>query len=276
MEGLQGHVQELTGASRGGPHARPMGLAAVRPLAVDGLVVAYGSVPALSDVTFTVGPGAVVGLLGPNGCGKTSTLRAVAGLVPAARGRVVVNGLEAGTIAARAHVGYVPDEPNGLDELCGEEYLSLVRVLHRADAAYETRAAALTRAFGVTSHLRVRLGALSHGQRRILSMVAAFALRRVLVVVDEATAALDPEAAVVLRDTLHALARGGAGVLVATQELAFAERVCDEVVLLSSGRVVARGRTVDVRAGRTLESAFLAAVGAQERLAQVQRALDAL
>ena len=104
-------------------------------------------------------------------------------------------------------------------------------------------------------------------------MIAAFALARPLVVVDEATAALDPEAAVVLRDVLRTLAARGAGVLVATQELAFAERVCDRVVLLSAGSVVARGRTTDLV---PLEETFLAAVGAPARAEEVRRGLDAL
>ena len=219
--------------------------------------MSFGAVRAVADVDFEVEHGHVVGLLGPNGCGKTTTLRAVVGLIR----------------PARAQVAYVPDEPDGLDELAAAEYLALVRALYRAGTDFEARAAALCAAFGMAPRLRVRLGALSHGQRRIVSMVAAFALARPLIVVDEATAALDPEAAIVLREVLRTLAARGAGVLVATQELAFAEHVCDDVVLLSGGSVVARGRTVDIA---PLEETFLAAVGARARVEEVRRGLDAL
>jgi ABC-2 type transport system ATP-binding protein len=248
----------------------------VRPLLVEGLELRFGTLRAVSGLSFAVEAGTVLGLIGPNGCGKTSTLRAVVGLVRPNAGRVLVNGIDQGTLAARAQVAYVPDEPDGLDELCVEEYLALVGILHRAGAGYQLRASALARAFGVHVRLRVRLGALSHGQRRIVSMIAAFALARPLVVVDEATAALDPEASVMLREALRAVARSGSGVLVATQELAFAERVCDDVVLLSEGRAVASGAARVVAAGTTLEEAFLDAVGAGDRLAGVRSALDAL
>jgi len=265
-------VPQLRSKPGGGPSpARP--LASVRPLFVEGLCVRFGAVRALADAAFAVEHGQVVGLLGPNGCGKTTTLRAVVGLLAPDAGRVVVNGIAQGSAAARAQVAYVPDEPDGLDELAATEYLTLVRALYRACADYDARAAALCAAFGIAPRLRVRLGSLSHGQRRIVSMVAAFSLARPLVVVDEATAALDPEAAIVLREVLRSLAARGAGVLVATQELAFAERVCDDVVLLSGGCVVARGRTAELI---PLEETFLTAVGARARAEEVQRGLDAL
>jgi len=264
----------LTGTTGGGLGARP--LAPVRALDVDGLEVAFGSVTAVAGVSFAVEAGRVLGLLGPNGCGKTSTLRAIVGLLRPRAGRVVVNGIAQGPPAARAQLAYVPDEPAGLDELCAEELFSLVRRLWSADAGYCARTSRFVDAFGFAPRLRVQLGALSHRQRRIASMIAAFALARPLVVVDEATAALDPEAAAVLREAVRVLARSGAGVLLATQELSFAERVCDDVVLLSSGRVVAAGAVGHVAAGGSLEDAFLRAVGAGVRLEEVRRGLGTL
>jgi ABC-2 type transport system ATP-binding protein len=227
-------------------------------------------VRAVANVTLEIAGGSVLGLLGPNGCGKSSTLRAVVGLVRPHQGRILVNGLEQGPAPARAQLAYVPDEPDGLDELAVSEYLSLVRALYREGAAFDARAVALCDAFGLASRLRIRLGALSHGQRRIVSIVAALALARPLLVVDEATAALDPEAVVVLREALRAAASRGSGVLVATQDLSFAERVCDDVVLLSEGRVVASGGIDELA---PLEETFLAAVGAAARVEEVRGAL---
>jgi ABC-2 type transport system ATP-binding protein len=270
-------VPELTLAGKGGPRARPSRLTAsshrlseVQPLVVAGLDVRYGAVHAVADVAFDVPAGSVVGLLGPNGCGKSSTLRAVVGLLPPRGGRVVVNGVERGTVSARSQLAYVPDEPDGLDELAVVEYLALVRALYRESRAFDARALALGDAFGLSTRMRVRLGALSHGQRRVVSIVAALALVRPLTVVDEATAALDPEATIVLREALRAAAERGGGVLVATQDLAFAERVCDHVVLLNQGRVVARGGTRDLS---PLEETFLAAVGGATRIEEVRGAL---
>jgi ABC-2 type transport system ATP-binding protein len=254
--------------------ARP--LAAVRPLTVDGLELCYGPVHAIRGLTFAVERGTIVGLIGPNGCGKSSTLRAVTGLLRPAAGRVLVSGASPHTIAARRHLAYVPDEPDGLDELCVEEYLTLVRVLYGAGTGFARRTSSLLRAFGLDTRTRIRLGALSHGQRRATAIVAAVSLARPLLVVDEATAALDPEAAAVLREALRAAAAGGSGVLVATQELAFAERVCDEIVLLSRGRAIAAGSLRTLTRSRSLEEVFLDSVGARARLAELRDGLDAL
>ena len=245
-------------------------LAEVRPLTVDALRVRYGATTAVDGASFAVGAGRVVGILGPNGCGKTSTLRAIVGLVRADAGRVVVNGVAQPSRPARAQLAYVPDEPDGLDELAVVEYLALVRALYGAGPAFDARAVRLLDAFSFASRARVRLGALSHGQRRIVSIVATLALARPLVVVDEANAALDPEASLVLREALRATAARGCGVLVATQELSFAEHVCDEVVLLSAGRVVGSGST---SALAPLERAYLDAVGAARHVEEVRAAL---
>jgi ABC-2 type transport system ATP-binding protein len=267
-------VQVRLAAGGGGPSARP--LAPLRALVVEGLYVRYGAIRAVDGLSFDVPAGTVVGLIGPNGCGKTSALRAVTGLVRPTGGRVLVNGVRQGTTAARARVAYVPDEPDGLEELCLDEYLRLVSALYRAGEAFDIRAGWLLRAFGLERSRRVRLGSLSHGQRRIASIVAALALARPLLVVDEATAALDPEASAVLRESLRTVAELGSGVLVATQELAFAERACDLVVLLSNGRAIASGPTKDVAGGRSLEEAYLDAVGARARLSEVRRGLGAV
>lgn len=248
----------------------------MRPLVVDSLEVSHGRVTAVTQLSFAVEPGRIHGVLGPNGCGKTSTLRAVVGLLRPQAGSIAVNGVEQPAISARAQVAYVPDEPDGLGELCPGELFALMRALYRADPGYEARAHTLVHAFDFTACLRTRLDALSHGRRRVASMIAAFALARPLVVVDEATAALDPEAVVVLRDVLRALAQRGAGVLVATQDLGFAERICDDVVLLSSGRSVAAGTVAEICGGLPLERAFLRAVGSQARIQEARRELVAL
>ena len=273
--------QELTVARRevGGPPAAAALVPPVAPLVVRGLRVAFGSRAAVDGLDLTVEAGRVVGLVGPNGCGKTTTLRAVLGLVHAEAGTIDVQGVRGGTLRARSLVASVPDEPSGLDELSVAELLQLTASLWRADADFARRAELLLGVFGLRERVRSQLVSLSHGQRRLASVVAAVALDRPLLLVDEATAALDPEAVIALREVVRVAAERGAGVLVATQDLHFAELVCDRVTLLSAGRVVAEGSVAELRrqhAAVTLEGVFVAALGAAGRLRELRDALDAL
>jgi ABC-2 type transport system ATP-binding protein len=266
---VQGRLLPLTGGETLPP----------APLAVDDLTVRFGSVMAVDGVRLGVQRAQIVGLVGPNGCGKTTTLRVVMGLVEQDRGRVSVAGHMAGSSEARTLCAWLPDEPSGLDELTVAEYLELVCSLYAAGEAFTRRAATLLDAFAVADRRRTMLGALSHGVRRIVAFVAAAALRPPLLVVDEATAALDPGAVLVLREALRAHARRGGGVLVATQDLHFAAETCDRVSLLDRGRVVADGRVEQLLARysvRSLEEVFVAALGRKGRMLELRRALDAL
>lgn len=263
----------------GGPPAAAVRVRPVAPLVVRGLRVVYGPVAAVDGLDLTVEAGSVVGLVGPNGCGKTTTLRAVLGLVEPDAGTIDVQGVRGGTLRARSLVASVPDEPTGLDELSVGELLQLTAVLWRAERDFARRAKLLLGAFGLRERTRSQLVSLSHGQRRLVSVVAAVALDRPLLLIDEATAALDPEAVIAFREVVRVAAERGAGVLVATQDLHFAELVCDRVTLLSAGGAVAEGAIAELRrrySAATLEGVFVAALGGSGRLRELRDALDAL
>jgi ABC-2 type transport system ATP-binding protein len=246
---------------------------------LEGVVKRFGALRALDGVDLLVPPGVVVGLVGPNGSGKTSALHVAAGLLRVDAGAALVAGAPAGSRAARAAVALVPDEPAGFEELTAAEYIALVHGLFGADERARARARLLVEAFVFGDRLQARLGTLSRGLRRQAGIVAALSLDMRLALVDEASSALDPEAAVVLREAAGALARRGVGVLLATQDLAFAEASCDEVVLLCQGRVAAAGSVGAVlrRYGsRSLEEAFFAAIGQRGRPGRVRAGLVAL
>jgi ABC-2 type transport system ATP-binding protein len=279
----QGRLLSVT--ARGGraqalpPAVQPMSIERVVPLVVRGLSVSFGAVRAVDGLDLRVDDGAVVGLVGPNGCGKTTTLRAVLGLLEREAGTVSVAGVRGGSRAARARTAWVPDEAAGLDELTVAETFRLVGALWRADADYERRTELLARMFRLDERVEATVGSLSHGQRRLVTIVAAVALSCPLLVLDEATAALDPEAVIVLREVVLGVAARGTGVLVATQDLHFAESVCDRVTLLSAGRAAAEGAVDELRrrfSAASLEEVFVAALGASGRLEELRDALDAL
>ncbi len=249
------------------------------PLVARGVGKRFGGVVALEGVDIDVRAGAVVGLVGPNGSGKTTLLHAVAGLRSVDAGTILVAGNPAGTRAARAASALVPDEPTGFDELSVVELVSLLHGLWGAGERAAARADVLLTAFGLDDRRGQRLGTLSRGLRRQASAVAALSLAPPLILVDEATATLDPEAIVVLSEAVAILAARGCGVLLATQDLHFAGSACHEIVLLHRGVVIDRGEPGALRArhgAASLEEAFLVALGDGALRERVRDAFDAL
>jgi len=182
--------------------------------------------------------GAVVGLVGPNGSGKSTLLGVVAGLVRADAGTALVAGRTVGTIEAARSLALVPDDPSGLDELTVHEHTALLHALHRAEGA-EGRRSELAEAFELAPLLDRSLGALSRGQRRRAALAAAFALDVPLLLVDEATTTLDQTGVAALCDAIADATARGAGVLLATHDREFVSAVCDTVLDLRAGVIVA-------------------------------------
>lgn len=199
---------------------------------------AFGAVTALDGVDLVVRPGAVLALVGENGSGKSTLLRLSAGLSRPSAGIVEVFGARAGTRAARGRVAFVPDEPGGLDELTVREHLGLLRALAKAP---EEAGLAAVEQLGLVGLLDVRVGALSRGQRRRAALAAALGAAPGLLLIDEATVALDAVATAAVERALRAHARSGGAVVLASHDLAFVARACDRVALLRAGRVVGTG-----------------------------------
>lgn len=191
--------------------------------------------PAVADVSFDVAAGQVVGLLGPNGSGKTTTLGIVVGLSSATSGHVVTNHTGPG-----APIGFVPDDLPMPDLLTGREFLALITTLDGAEAVVEADRAA--QALGIGHALDHLVGEYSHGMRKRLQLAAAVMSRPSVLVLDEPFSGLDPAAALGLRRMLTDWARSGRSVLLSTHDLLLAEVVCDWVVIIAEGHLVAAGR----------------------------------
>lgn len=245
---------------------------------------AFGAVKAVNDLTFDVEPGEVVALVGPNGCGKSTALRLVTGQLPVDAGTVTVAGAPCGSLEARAALAFVPDNPTGFDELTVAEYLDLHEGLYPPSHSGRARRQALLRGFGLGERTGSSLATLSNGMRRQVSIIAAYAAATPVLVIDEAAAALDPEAVIVLREVVRAAAAQGQAVLMATQDLAFAALCADRFVLLSRGAYLDTGTLDQLRARYCtrpgadpaaihLEEVFLSAVGQAGLIDEVRDAL---
>jgi len=234
------------------------------PLRIESLTRRYGDLVAVDDLSLEVGPGEIVGFLGPNGAGKTTTLRMCSGLLAPDAGRVVIAGAPLGEapLAARARLGFVPDEPFLYERLTPREFLDFVAALYDLPPALaDGRAGELIERFELSAAEDQMLETCSRGMRQKVSIAAALLHDPPLTLLDEPLNGLDPHAARALKDLLRERAARGLGVLVSTHLLEVAERLCDRVVIIHRGRKRAEGtleRLRGERAGATLEDVFLA------------------
>ena len=200
---------------------------------------------------FRVAPGEVVGFLGPNGAGKTTTLRMILGLLPPSSGRAAVEG----------RVGYLPEVFAPYGELSVLRYLRFMAKMKDVDVSGNELARVLRDA-GISDLGDRLVGRLSKGQRQRLGIAQALLGRPPAYVLDEPTAGLDPRQVVEARTLFRSLAdKDGAAVLVSTHVLSEAAAICDRVIVIARGRVVAEERPGE--AG-DLEARFLRLVGEAE------------
>lgn len=203
---------------------------------------AYGDRIALAGVSFEVGAGEIVGLLGANGAGKSTLLRTASGLQPPDSGRVEIAGHDVWTAhdAARAALGYAAEEPSFHEELSAAEHLAFVAAVRGVEPrAAEARARELAAALDLVHRLDEPVRGYSHGMRKKVSFMAAILHRPAVVLCDEALEGFDAPSALAAKDELRALARGGAAILFSSHVTETVERLCDRIVLLHGG-VVAR------------------------------------
>lgn len=249
------------------------------PLKVCDLTKTYGNRTGIASASFEVGRGQIVGLLGPNGCGKSTTLHCITGYHRITSGQVWIEGSPHQEPRAKDQLGFLPDDLPVPESLSGRELLMLHAHLRpglQLDTAYD-----LFEVFELVDHLDRYVGDYSHGMKRKLQLVLALAHRPTLLVLDEPLRGLDPEAAILMNTVISSYAGAGCGVLIATHDLAAAERSCDAVVIVNQGRVVAQGAPADLKrdhAASSLEDVFLSLTGIRDgltdKLRRLTRTLD--
>ena len=220
---------------------------APEPVALQGLTKAFGSHLAVSELTLRLTSGTVTGFLGPNGAGKTTTLRMIGGLTRPTSGRVDLFGRDARTPQARALLGYMPADPTFLPHLSGRANLDLLAALHGRGAPDRDKAA---EALDLGEHdLDRPVRGYSSGMTQKLAIVAALQHHPELVVLDEPANRLDPIAHQAFCQLLREAAAEGRTIMLSSHVLAEVEAVCDRVVLMREGRLLADAAVEALREG---------------------------
>ena len=219
-------------------------------IVVRDLRVAYGAKVAVENVSFTVNAGEILGYLGPNGAGNSSTVKVLCGMNAPTAGSVTVCGFDVAKdpLEVKRRLGYVPESGALYESLTVEEHLLLLgRLYHLADAEILRRGREYAGFLGLEEKWTERVGALSKGTRQKVLIAAALLHNPEVLFFDEPLSGLDVNAALLFRELVRSLAASGKAIFYSSHVLEVVEQLCQRVIILDRGRVVADGPVAQLR-----------------------------
>ncbi len=228
---------------------------------IQGVRIAYGLRPAVDNLSLSLKAGKSLGLLGVNGAGKTSTIRALLGMLKPRQGELNIFGFRPGDYRAFSKIGFAPEDGVPPEYLSGREYLRFVGAFRVRDrSARNKEADELIEWFELQPEKKIR--DYSKGMKRRLVLAQAFLGNPPFLILDEPLNGLDPLVIIKLRDRLDAYRRQGGTILYSSHILAEVEKTCTDIAILSKGNMVADSSTeAMIREFGSVEGAFASKVG---------------
>jgi ABC-2 type transport system ATP-binding protein len=219
-------------------------------LEVKGLTKRYNSKAVVDDVSFRIEPGEVYGYLGPNGSGKTTTVKMLTGLLEPSAGSIFFNGrdIRSDLIGYRRRLGYVPEEPHLYPYLSGKEYVELVgRLRSIPEPLLATKSESLLNLIGLGAYRYSPISSYSKGMKQKILICAALLHDPQVLIFDEPLSGLDVTSVLVFKDVVKSLAAEGKIILYTSHVLEMIEKQCSRVMILHRGRLVANDRVERLR-----------------------------
>lgn len=244
-------------------------------LRVTELVKYYKRTLAVDGISFEVADGEIVGLLGPNGAGKTTVLRCITGIVQATDGQVEVDGilLSENEEEVKRRLAFVPEVPTPYEMLTVMEHMRFIAMAYQTMDSFEERARDLLERFDLYSRRDDLVLSLSKGMKQKLAIACAFVHEASAVLLDEPLIGIDPKGVHELKEMITSSRNAGKSILISTHMLDTAERLCDRIIILRSGTIIAEGslselhERVSMGENASLEDLFLTLTGEGESVA---------
>lgn len=215
------------------------------------------------DINIECRPGEIVGLLGKNGAGKSTTIKCLTGFFPFDKGEIRICGYDIKTepVKAKMNLGYVPDNRAMFDKMTGMEYINFIADLHKTPVEDRiARIDEMQRIFVLGDKIDALISSYSHGMRQKICLMASLIHRPKLWLLDEPLTGLDPQTSKALREYMQVYKAKGNGVLYSSHNLDAVEKTCDRVYIINKGRIVEDIVIADFKKNnpdKTLEEAFI-------------------
>ena len=219
-------------------------------------------IKAADNVTLTVESGDIYGFIGHNGAGKSTTIRAVVGVLDFDEGEIYIDGhsVKDEPIQCKKITAYIPDNPDLYENLTGIQYLNFIAdVFEISEAEREESIKKYAELFEITASLGDLISSYSHGMKQKLAIISALIHNPKLLVLDEPFVGLDPKASFKLKEIMHEMCQQGTAIFFSTHVLDVAEKLCNKIAIIKQGRIIASGNIEELTEGHSLEEAFLEA-----------------
>ncbi|SEK76034.1 ABC-2 type transport system ATP-binding protein [Ruminococcus albus] len=230
-------------------------------LEIKGYTKTYGEGKKAADnVSITVERGDIYGFIGHNGAGKSTTIRAVVGVLDFTEGDIFIDGhsVKTDSLECKKITAYIPDNPDLYENLTGIQYLDFISDVFGISASErQQRIKNYADRFEITDSLGDLISSYSHGMKQKLAIISALIHEPKLLVLDEPFVGLDPKAAFILKQIMHEICEKGTAIFFSTHVLDVAEKLCNKVAIIKQGRIIAQGTMEELTRGDSLEDVFL-------------------
>lgn len=230
-------------------------------LDIKGYTKVYGEgKKAADDVNLTVESGDIYGFIGHNGAGKSTTIRAVVGVMDFTEGEIYIDGhsVKDESMECKKITAYIPDNPDLYENLTGIQYLNFIAdVFGISVSDREARIKEYSDRFEITDSLGDLISSYSHGMKQKLAIISALIHEPKLLVLDEPFVGLDPKASFTLKQIMHEICEKGTAIFFSTHVLDVAEKLCNKIAIIKKGQIIASGNIAELTQGESLESVFL-------------------
>ncbi len=225
---------------------------------------------AVDDVSLDVMSGDIYGFIGHNGAGKSTTIRAVVGVLDFSEGEIFIDGhsVKSEPIECKRITAYIPDNPDLYENMTGIQYLNFIADVF--DIGAEERERSIKKyadLFEITDALGDLISSYSHGMKQKVAIISALIHSPRLLVLDEPFVGLDPKASFILKEIMREMCAHGTAIFFSTHVLDTAEKLCNKIAIIRQGKIIAAGTMEELTGGQSLEEVFLEAVDEQNHSA---------
>lgn len=226
-------------------------------ISVKNLTKIYGTQRAVDGISFDISSGEIVGFIGPNGAGKSTTMKVITGFLSEFEGEVLVNGLDVrnNPLEVKKTIGYLPEHNPLYPDMYIREYLSFIARMYGLGNHAEDAVNKVIEEIGLAKEQHKKIGMLSKGYRQRVGLASVLIHDPQVLILDEPTTGLDPNQLIEIRNLIETVGKSKT-VLLSTHIMQEVEAICDRVIIINNGQIVANDTAANVKQNKSLEEVF--------------------